>query len=98
MSYYKWKKDWALVLSYLPDEPDYELPEHILWLELDNAIGRLSNLLFTTLSTAEGRKQGKYRLVYNKATKKIDKVSNVDGLVAESFDPPHDCDSCIGKR
>jgi hypothetical protein len=39
------------------------------------------------------RRPGKYRLVYNKATKRIDKVSNVDGLVAESFDPPEDCAS-----
>lgn len=36
------------------------------------------------------RKQGKYRLVYNKATKRIDKVRNFDGLAVESFDPPED--------
>src|SRR5437899_4797372 len=38
------------------------------------------------------RHQGKYRLVYNKVTKKIDKISNFDGLAVESFDPPTDCD------
>ena len=38
-----------------------------------------------------GRAQGKYRLVYNKQTRKIDKVSNFDGLAVESFDPPKDC-------
>lgn len=42
-------------------------------------------------AVAAPRRQGKYRLVYNKVTKQIDKVSNVDGLVAESFDPPEDC-------
>ena len=33
---------------------------------------------------------GSTKLVYNKATKKIDKV-NSNGLVVESFEPPIDC-------
>ena len=37
-------------------------------------------------------RMGKYRLVYNKATRKIDKVSNFDGLAVESFDPPEQYD------
>jgi hypothetical protein len=32
-----------------------------------------------------------YSLVYNKATKKIDRVRLVDGLVADSFEPPEEC-------
>jgi len=38
----------------------------------------------------EGRKQGNKRLVYNKATKKIDVIAS-SGIVMESFDPPEDC-------
>ena len=41
----------------------------------------------------DSRRKGKYRLVYNKATRKIDKVSNLNGLVAESFDPPLECEA-----
>ena len=32
-----------------------------------------------------------HRLVYNKATKRIERVSNVTGLVADSFEPPSEC-------
>ena len=35
----------------------------------------------------------KHRLVYNKATKMIDRVNTVTGLVADSFEPPIECDS-----
>lgn len=33
----------------------------------------------------------KYKLQYNKLTRKIDRVSLVTGLVADSFDPPEEC-------
>lgn len=33
----------------------------------------------------------KYRLQYNKLTRKIDLISLVTGLVADSFDPPEEC-------
>lgn len=33
----------------------------------------------------------KYKLQYNKITKKIDKVRQFDGLAVESFDPPEEC-------
>jgi len=46
----------------------------------------------------EPRAKGKYRLVYNKATKKIDKVSNFDGLAVESFDPPIECESAAPRE
>ena len=36
------------------------------------------------------REEAGQKLVYNKATKRIDKVSH-NGLVLESFDPPSDC-------
>ena len=32
-----------------------------------------------------------HTLVYNKATKQIDRVRLVDGLVADSFEPPEEC-------
>lgn len=32
----------------------------------------------------------KYRLVFNKLTKKIDKIRNYDGLVVDSFNPPEE--------
>ena len=34
--------------------------------------------------------QGSHRLVYNRATRKIDVVRSVDGLVLNSFDPPEE--------
>lgn len=41
-------------------------------------------------SRPKGRSTGKFRLVYNKATKRIDQVSNFTGLAVDSFDPPTD--------
>ena len=35
---------------------------------------------------------GKHRLVYNKTTKRIEKVNTVTGLVTESFEPPIECE------
>jgi hypothetical protein len=52
---------------------------------VDLAIARLS-------LRPEEREQGGKRLVYNKATKKIEVVRK-DGLVVDSFDPPLECDS-----
>lgn len=37
------------------------------------------------------RSKEKFRLRYNKATKKIDKVRLFDGLAVESFEPPEEC-------
>lgn len=44
--------------------------------------------------TSPGRLGGgapTHRLQYNKLTRKIDRVSLVTGLVADSFDPPEEC-------
>ena len=49
-------------------------------------------------SAEEVRRPGKYRLVYNKTTRKIDKVRNYDGLAVESFDPPIECDDLSRKE
>ena len=51
-----------------------------------------------TMSAEEVRRPGKYRLVYNKTTRKIDKVRNYDGLAVESFDPPIECDDLSRKE
>lgn len=42
------------------------------------------------LSGAVRNEKVKYKLVYNKETKRIDKIRNFDGLCVESFDPPED--------
>lgn len=44
------------------------------------------------LAAADGRREGKYRFVYNKASRKIDRVRNFDGLVMDSFEPPEVCE------
>lgn len=43
------------------------------------------------LRPAESPKCSTHRLQYNKLTRKIDRVSLVTGLVADSFDPPEEC-------
>lgn len=51
--------------------------------------GELHNLSCEMIEFANnGRMPNPHRLVYNKATKKIDKIRNYDGLCVESFDPP----------
>jgi len=43
------------------------------------------------------RKDGQRRLVYNKATKRID-IVRPDGLVTDSFDPPVECDAAMSQQ
>jgi ribonucleotide monophosphatase NagD (HAD superfamily) len=48
--------------------------------------------LMNSLRRDSNRTGSPVKLIYDKATKKIQKVRQSDGLVIESFDPPSDCE------
>ena len=56
------------------------------------AVSQVAQKIRALAEQDDKKATGKHRLVYNKTTKRIEKVNTVTGLVTESFEPPIECE------
>lgn len=95
--WYWWRRGTFLFVRHVQGHVDEQLWADGYTVEkLTESNAQWAGPLEPPLDGRDERRPGKMRLVYNKATKRIEKVSTVDGIVVESFDPPIECDYYAG--